>query len=118
MKIRNEIEESIKEYSRIDAHALSRLRKRDRHHWPRVNLHLKQKRRKGNEWVGLGDICGATIRVECWRRQLKRGSGCDPNRCEVELLESQTLLDLHDVLTACSQDDLFTYGQKLESKVA
>lgn len=117
MKIRNEIEEGMKDYSRMDAHALSRLRKRERHHWPRINLPTKKKKKRsrGNqEWTGLGDICGATIRVESWRRQLKRGSGCDPNRCEVELLESQTLLDLHNVLVTCAQDDLFTYGRKRE----
>ena len=120
MKIRNQIEEGMKNYSRMDAHLLSRLRKRERHHWPRVCVPpiSRSKRRKGQRqevgWSGLGDICGATIRVECWRRQLKRGSGCDPNRCEVELLESQTLLDLHDVLVTCSQDDLFTYGSKQE----
>ena len=39
----------------------------------------------------LGDICGATIRVECWGRSLKRGSGCNSDKY-LELTESQGCL--------------------------
>jgi hypothetical protein len=107
IRVRNEIEEGLKEYTRLDGHSLNRLRKRERHHWPRINQ-IKKKNQPDSG--GLGDICGATITIECWRRQLKRGSGCDSNRCEMEFIESQTLLDLHNLIVHCSQDDLFNYG--------
>lgn len=81
MKVSQEIQEGLKEYTRLDGHLLNRLRKRDRHHWPRVNIQRKKYLNNSRDRdSGLGEICGATIRIECWRKQLKRGSGCDSNR--------------------------------------
>ena len=56
--LKKEIEEAIKEYTRVDCHALSRLRMRSLNHFPSD---------------GEGDI----VRVECWNRMLKRGSSPD-----------------------------------------
>jgi hypothetical protein len=76
IKIKNEIEKGLKDYTRVDGHSLNRMRKRERHHWPRVCI----QRNIDTQEQGLGDIVGATIRVEFWRRQLKRGSSTDANR--------------------------------------
>ncbi len=81
IKVSQEIQEGLKEYTRLDGHLLNRLRKRDRHHWPRVNIQNKKYGKYSHgRGSGFGEICGATIRIECWRKQLKRGSGCDSNR--------------------------------------
>lgn len=81
MKVSREIENGLKEYSRLDGHMLNRLRKRDRHSWPRVCLGgTLSDKRKNHHDLRFGDICGATIRFECWRAQLKRGSSGDSNR--------------------------------------
>jgi len=114
IRVKNEIQDGLKEYTRLDAHSLSRLRKRDRHHWPRVVVNQSQQQDSRN------GISGATIRIECWRKQMKRGSGSDPYRCELEFLDSQTLQDMHNIIVECSQDELFNHGmqssQELETR--
>ena len=52
-----------------------------------------------------------TIRLECWKRQLKRGSSPDGNRLVLELLGTQTLQDVHDVIVELSHDDLWDDSQ-------
>ena len=104
LQIQNEIEKGLKDYSRLDAHGLSRLRKRDMHHWPRNVV----KCTNSNSYP----IDGTTIRIECWRRSLKRNSGPEPNRHEMEFLGTQTLLDVHKSMVHFGYDRLFEYGKE------
>jgi hypothetical protein len=88
----NEIVEGTAKNVRLDGHSLSRLRMADRHGLPPV----------------LNDVRDtATIRMECWRRQPKRGNAPDPYRVILEFLASQTLLDVHHALVQLAEDDLW-----------
>jgi hypothetical protein len=49
----------------------------------------------------------ATIRLECWRRQPKRGTSPDCDRICLEFLASQTLLDVHNTIVKMAEDDLW-----------
>lgn len=91
--IRTEITEGMKDNSRLDGHALSRLRTKDRHALPPPTP---------PEGSAL-----TTIRVECWRRQLKKGSSPDPNRMELEFRTTQTLADVHAAMVELSQDGMW-----------
>ena len=93
-----EISEGIREHSRMDCHGLNRLRMADRHGLPCV---------KSGEYA-------TTIRLECLRRQVKRGSSPDGCRLELELLGTQTLQDVHDVLVELSKDDLWDDAKQTE----
>ena len=108
LHIQDEIEKGLKDYSRLDAHGLSRLRKRDMHHWPR-NV------KKGAKSAPYS-IDGTTIRIECWRRSLKRNSGLEPNRHEMEFLGTQTLLDVHKSMAHFGNDRLFEYGKERQQR--
>jgi hypothetical protein len=86
-------------YPSVDGHALSRLRLSARH--DDAPSPLSALPRKGRPLV-------STIRFECLRQQVKRGSMPDTNRMVVEFLGSQTLLDFHKVLVESSDDVLWT----------
>jgi len=86
-----EMTEGVREHSRMDCHALCRLRMADRHGLPCTkNGHT-----------------ATTIRLECLRRQIKRGSSPDGHRLELEFLGSQSLKDVHDVIVELSKDELW-----------
>jgi hypothetical protein len=88
-----EISEGVKKHSRLDCHALSRLRMSYRHGLPPVNPNDRDH--------------VTTVRLECWRRQLKRGSSPDGNRLDLEFLGTQTLKDVHDVIVELTKDELW-----------
>lgn len=93
--VRNTLEKLRRRYTRIDAHSLGRMRVRDRH----SSLYNYSARDAGSTVTSL---LQTTLRFEVLKPQvedLRRGSGPDGNRLEVELHGSQhTLLDLHRTL--------------------
>ncbi len=93
--LHTEMTRGILKQSRMDCHGLSRLRMCELHELP----------------VCMNGEEATTIRLECWRRQLKRGSSPDGNRLVLELLGSQTLQDVHDVIVELSHDDLWDDSQ-------
>ena len=99
LNVKKEISQGLKIYTRLDAHALGRMRSRDRHHIPVSTDHTKRNHCNYNDVI---------LRMECWRRDLKRGSSMDTNRLEMEFLGEQTLLDLHHAIVRCANDLLFT----------
>lgn len=110
LKLNQEMEQGSLEYSRLDAHALSRLRKRDRHHFPRFSLPVDD----GKEsTLHHYNIVGAVIRIEAWRRHTRRGQGTDENRCEMEFRSDQTLLDVHNCIVEMGEDVLFEKGKRI-----
>jgi hypothetical protein len=90
--VKRNLREWFAKYSRIDAHSLGRLRVKDRHSAPPL-LHSND---------GSNTTTTSTyVRFEILRhsQNLKRGSGVDGSRLEVELHgEQRTLLDLHCVI--------------------
>ena len=97
LTITNTLEKLRRKYTRIDAHSLGRLRVRDRH----SSLYDYS----GEDTVVSNNsslLLQTTLRFEVLKpnvEDLKRGSGPDGNRLEVELHGSQhTLLDLHHTL--------------------
>ena len=110
LALNQEIEEGYKEYTRLDGHSLSRLRKKDRHHWPRS-------RSRSRSMCRETEIDCATIKIELWKRQVKR-FGSDPNKCELEFLSTQTLQDVHDAIVELSEDDLFAKGMKRKERAS
>jgi hypothetical protein len=110
LELKEEIDQGYREYSRLDGHALSRLRKKDLHHWPRLRRTTRHKGKKNDSVEDrLDEIDCATVKFEFWRRQVKR-FGSDPNKCEMEFLSTQTLLDVHKAIVDCTQDELFDKG--------
>jgi hypothetical protein len=93
-----EISEGVKKHGRLDCYALSRLRMSDRHGLPPVNPHNRDQ--------------VTTVRLECWRRQLKRGSSPDGNRLDLEFIGTQTLKDVHDVIVELSKDELWCEDER------
>jgi len=83
-----------------DAHLLSRMRMADRHGLPPI---VPPRNPDGS----LAAPDTATIRFECWRRQLRRNPSPDPSRLVLEFLTEQTLLDLHSSLIQLAEDDLW-----------
>ena len=96
----SEIMEGTAKNVRLDGHNLSRLRMADRHGLPPVQDEAHDT---------------ATIRMECWRRQPKRGNAPDPYRVILEFLASQTLLDVHHALVQLAEDGLWTNTYQNES---
>lgn len=109
--LKKEIEDAIKEYTRVDCHSLSRLRLRTLNHLPPMD----------NDNNGMNSI----VRIECWNRLLKRGSSPDSHRFEAEFLchstnnnndinsppssSCATLLDVHKaILNQYSSDTTVT----------
>ncbi len=93
--VRNTLEKLRRRYTRIDAHSLGRMRVRDRH----SSLYNYSARDVGST---VTPLLQTTLRFEVLKPQvedLRRGSGPDGNRLEIELHGSQhTLLDLHRTL--------------------
>jgi hypothetical protein len=117
LALHKEIEEGNKEYTRLDGHSLSRLRKKDRHYWPRT----RKRSRMGEQMLARTETetetkmdC-ATIKIEFWKQQVKR-FGPDPNKCEMEFLSTQTLQDVHNAIVELSEDDLFQKGLGLGTR--
>jgi hypothetical protein len=100
-KLFQEIISGYQSYLQLDGHALSRLRMNDRHDLPMIMA------RRGHSQVSSLLSLITTIRFECWRCQLKRGSTPDPNRMVVELRGSDTLLDFHRTIVELSDDELW-----------
>jgi len=115
--VKRKLKEGLPKYSRLDAHSLGRLRIRDRHSDPvggetnqlhpanspvycagaDISSHEGVENRQGHSQT--------TLRFEILRhsQNLKRGSGSDGNRMEVELHGSlHTLLVLHRFLVECA----------------
>lgn len=93
-----EVTEARKHTTGLDGHALSRLRMNDRHDLPPL-LEVPH-------WTKNDSLCG-TIRFECLRQQLRRGSTPDSNRMVLEFLGSQTLLDFHKAVVELTDDELW-----------
>lgn len=103
-QLHKEMTEALAENTRLDGHALSRMRHRDRHGLP-PTLEKQQP-------------LITTVRFECWRRRLRRGSSPDSHRMELEFRASQTLADVHTAIVELSQDDLWNSAQNgVESEV-
>ena len=113
LRLKNDLKTLLVKYSRMDAHSLGRLRVRDRHSFPASPGFWAHG--FGNALVrddfGRKDDADrslqTTVRFEILRHSanLKRGSGPDANRLEVELHGSHhTLLDLHRILVECNSD--------------
>lgn len=112
MTVNKEIAASLKEYTRADAHSLARLRKKDRHHLPRVRHGIDIPDQVNTNEISSQrsrSIDCATIKFEFWRRNTKR-YGLDPNKCEMEFLSTQTLQDVHNAIVDCTEDELFEVG--------
>jgi len=95
----------IKKNTRLDAHSLGRLRVRDCHTNPVVGTTTLNSTNGDDHSQQNETSLQTTIRFEILRhsRNLKRASGPDGNRMEVELHGSHhTLLDLHRLLVECS----------------
>jgi len=91
--VKRNLREWFAKYSRIDAHSLGRLRVRDRHSAPPFL--------RSNNGSHTTTTTTTYVRFEILRhsQNLKRGSGVDNSRLEVELHGTQrTLLDLHRVI--------------------
>jgi len=89
---------------RADGHALSRMRYNDRHEMvPLLLRHSKTQAVTEN----LLSADKSTIRFECWKKSLKRGSSPEENRAVLEFLGSQTLLELHRTIVELMQDRLW-----------
>ena len=95
LTITRTLENLRRKYTRIDAHALGRLRVRDRH----SSLYDYS---GGATVTNNSESLQTTLRFEILKpnvEDLRRGSGPDVNRMEVELHGSHhTLLDLHHTL--------------------
>ena len=95
----------IKKNTRLDAHSLGRLRVRDCHANPVVHATNDANGNDHSQPKNTTGTLQTTIRFEILRhsQNLKRASGPDGNRMEVELHGSHhTLLDLHRLLVECS----------------
>ena len=108
LQVKKELKMLLSKHTRMDEHALGRLRVRDRHAIPMslAATHLNKRVLHPNNILAETDASiGTSIRFEVLRHSvnLKRGSGRDANRLEVELSGSHhTLLDLHRVLVECA----------------
>ena len=103
--IHREITQGIQQYLRLDAHALSRMRMSDRHGMPPLVTSDNPATTIQEETTVSDNV--STIRIECWKRQPKRGTAPDPYRAVLEFLGSHTLLDVHQCLIQLAEDDLW-----------
>jgi len=99
-----------------DCYELSRLRMPDRHGLPQSLTSLSHYNMRSTELQQnrVSNSYSATVLLEFWRRQPKRcmSSGCD--RMVMEFLASQTLWDVHVILSHMAEDDLWmaAHGDK------
>lgn len=94
----DEITAQTKDYARLDAHALARMRLSDRHGLPPI---LSPSRN------GQASPNVTTLTLECWRGLPRRGYTADPNRAVFEFLGSHTLLDVHNAIEELMDDQLW-----------
>ncbi|KAL3794168.1 hypothetical protein HJC23_012875 [Cyclotella cryptica] len=109
LQVKRELNALLSKHTRMDAHSLGRIRVRDRHSIPRSLISQLPTRdpclRFGRQYCETKSCPETSIRFEILRHSvnLKRGSGRDSNRLEVELSGSRhTLLDLHRLLVECA----------------
>jgi len=107
-KVIKEIENGNKAFSRLDGHSLGRMRKKDRHHWPRM-IHSSS-----TTTSSCRTLQGVNIKIECWRRGLKRAAAVDPHRLEMEFDGHQTLYHVHCAIVAAAKDQLFEDGMRMQ----
>ena len=132
-RLYQEIQEGFALNFRMDGHALSRLRNNDGHEMvplSRQNPTIPStttstsamststtasttKRMALSEDAKTADK--STIRFECWRRHLRRGSSPDVDRAIFEFLGSQTLADVHNTIVELMEDDLWEMSESSSS---
>lgn len=91
LRVKDEITEGALEYTRLDGHAIGRLRLADRHSLPEEPICQE------HELI-------STLTFECLRSHPYRGCFNDPNRLVIEVPASETLLYLHRILCELSKD--------------
>jgi snRNA-activating protein complex (SNAPc), subunit 3 len=101
--IMKEIAQGYQIYTRMDAHALSQLRMKERHDMPPPTGHQEEKKQRACTAKHLV----STIRFECWRSEPKRGPASDPDRAIFEFQGQQTLADLHHTIVELTEDGLW-----------
>jgi hypothetical protein len=99
-----------------DYHALSRLRMPDRHGLPPYYAQQSSRKQRittttttttNNNNSNSQTDTTSTITFEIWRRQPKRSCTSDCNRMVLEFRASQTLWDLHMILSQMAEDELW-----------
>ena len=123
LAVKDNMKEWLAKYSRMDAHSLGRLRIRDRHsnplRYPITDYATTASTSTSKSRGGISHAnytTSTTLRFEIHRHSqpLKRGSGPDANRLEVELHgHHHTLFDLHRLLvefalnkvSSCNDDE-------------
>ena len=111
-RLNQEATQALKEYTRVDAHGLARMRFRDYHSLPSVSHRTD---RSLSKWSSTSSSSNenhdntitevSMIRLECWRTELVRGSGVANDKLEMELEGTQTLYDVHKAIVQQSKDD-------------
>lgn len=119
LQLKDEIDENVKHNTSLDCHCLSRLRMRDTHHFLTSSVTLENITTDnipvGNNTQSITTVNLDTtkvpssddsiiLRVEFWKRKLKRGPAADGNKLEVEFRGSQTLLDMHKSIQRHTKD--------------
>ncbi|CAB9527996.1 expressed unknown protein [Seminavis robusta] len=102
-RVLQDIVEGYQAYSRIDAHGLSQMRKKDRHEMPPIGQNFNASR------TGMDEDRESTITFECWRREPRRGPVLDPDMATFEMVGSQTLADLHQTIVELTEDELWEF---------
>lgn len=137
--LKDDIEQGMKRHSTLDGHCLSRLRMRDMHHFPSratlesrptvhntsnsvvlqqddegasTNTAAEREQNINNDTTNGDDGDSIIIRIECWKRNLKRGSSADGNKLELEFRGSQTLLDVHKTIQRHTNDVFDSFFQQ------
>jgi hypothetical protein len=90
-----------------DGRSIARLRRSDRHGLPPPPPTGGPKTSSSKT---ITTTFLSTLRLECWKRQPKRGTSPDTGRMVLEFLASQTLLDVHRALVQLLEDDLWNAG--------
>lgn len=106
----HKVDNTLKVYQRThdlksvpDFYAVARLRVPDRHGLPQSLLPSESLQSNGRKRM----VMDSTIMLECWRdiRKGRLSSGC--HRMVVEFLASQTLWDVHVLLSNMAEDELW-----------
>lgn len=116
-RLRHEVDSTLRVYQEThnptrttpDCYALARLRMPDRHGLPQSlrsysHCNMRSTKRRGNQ-----SSCSnsATVVLEFWRKQPKRDMSLGCHRMVLEFLASQTLWDVHVILSHMAEDDLW-----------
>lgn len=92
--LHDRISHALQTNTRSDNHGLARMRMSHRHGLP-----MEENNNQDN--------LVTTVKLECWRRQLKRGSTPDAHRAELEFLGTQTLREVHNAIVEMTDDGLW-----------